>query len=111
MKKLTTILLIGITSATCFCQTQDYATTETDLKQRSEFANGKVVTGAILIGLGIAVINSADKSDAKDFLNRSGGGSVGSGAVIMTSGIIEKIEIAKEKRGRKKAKDYKQPKD
>lgn len=104
MKQLITILLL--TSSLCYGQNvpQDYASTEAEMKQRKKHANGKVITGVVLIGLGVAVKASTESNKVTDF----GSGVVaGVGATTLTAGIIEKIEIGKEERGKRKARNNK----
>lgn len=105
MKNLITILLLT-SSLAMFGQ--DYATNESDLKRRKKEANGKIIAGVSVAIIGVLVITAgADNPDVKTVTDRTGGGLVGVGAVFTGAGIIEKIEIGKEERGKRRARNNK----
>ena len=106
MKKIILIMLLSYSIS----YSQDYNTNESELKQRKKSANQKIIAGSIIIGMSYIAVSSTDdlSEKGKQIVDRGAGVAAGVGGAIAVDGLIERIEISKEEKGRKKAKNNKQ---
>lgn len=104
MKPLLTILLLT-SSLAMFGQ--DYATSEAELKQRKKSAKEQMLISVSMMALGFVVKTNDQVVHNREEVVYAAGAVTGVGLAIGVDAAIDLIEIGKEERGKRKARNNK----